>query len=175
MPGSGTLTSLPEDGVSEIPVIVREKASTDVPGGGVRGFAERVRLTVALGSTQVLPEQGFGCRNPVHEPSPRAAAKKANNKRELRLPFIEHLSFGDRPFPMDDPNLNSQILPSKQVKRATCAARRPTQSFEVYNFLIVSSQLGLEFTDDQHGIDARCLAGCLFIPYPRRLVFLFPY
>jgi hypothetical protein len=81
------LTSLPEDGVSEIPVIAREKASTDVPGGGVRGFAERVRLTVALGRTQV-PEQGFGCRGPLHEPSPRAAVERTNNERELGLPFI---------------------------------------------------------------------------------------
>jgi len=99
--------------VSETLVIVREKASMDVPGGGVRGFAERVRLTVALGSTQVLPEQGFGCRKPLHEPSPRAAVKRANNMRELGLRFIEHSSFGDRRFPMDDPNLNSQILSSK--------------------------------------------------------------
>ena len=57
----------------------------------------------------------------------------------------------------------------------TWAAMCATRSFGVPNLLIVSFQLGLEFADDQHAIDAWCLAGCLFILCPRRLVFLFPY
>jgi len=92
VPGKGTLTSLPEDGVSETLVIVKEKASMDVPGGGVSGLAARVKLAVALGSVQVTPEQRFGGWKPLHEPRPRAVVNRASNKRELRLHFIGALT-----------------------------------------------------------------------------------
>ena len=88
--------------MSETLVIVMEKASMDVPGGGIRGLAARVKLTVALGSVQVTPEQGFGCRKPLHEPRPRAVINRANKKRDLGPRFIEHPSFGDMQYPMDD-------------------------------------------------------------------------
>jgi hypothetical protein len=60
VPASGTFTSLPDCGVKVTPVIVTEKASMDVAGGGVRGFAASESATLAVGLGHAVPKQLFG-------------------------------------------------------------------------------------------------------------------
>jgi hypothetical protein len=46
--------------VKVTPVIVTEKASMDVAGGGVRGFAASESATLAVGLGHAVPKQLFG-------------------------------------------------------------------------------------------------------------------
>jgi len=69
------LTSLPPvEGVNETELSVTAKERTDVPGGGVKGTAAKVRISVAL----PLPPPQFtvqGFLTPLHEMRGKIAAE----------------------------------------------------------------------------------------------------
>ena len=82
------LISLPEEGVSETPVTVIEKARIDVFGGGTSGFAASVKLTVAFSGVQ-LDVQPLPFGTPLQELSTNATAKR-EDRRKRGLRFIRH-------------------------------------------------------------------------------------
>jgi hypothetical protein len=67
---------------------VKAKERTEVPGGGVKGTAARVRLTVALPPLPQLEVHGLGA--PLQAVRDKATSKRTNKAENDLLRFIWH-------------------------------------------------------------------------------------
>ena len=87
---SGMLTAVPDVGVRVTPVIVALKESSEVTGGGVRGVAVRLMLTVALPGVPGDPPLPPLAKmlGPLHDVKATARRPTANEKslRSIRHP-----------------------------------------------------------------------------------------